>query len=203
MKAFDDNGIAFDCFEALPDVGGIWNPESPHAVYGSTHLNSSEKLTRYIDLWFPEGLPYYLSCSQAEDYLRSYAREFGLYDKISFNKKVSCAKRVNGRWEIEIEGEKKPRVYDGLVVANGHHWHAKMPTDPGKFDGEIMHSHDVKSKEQIKGKRVLVVGAAIRRSIFCPTRRSMGSVRCTRCGALIISSRRRFGASRPISSSTV
>ena len=80
MKAFDDNGIAFECFEALPDVGGIWNPESPHAVYGSTHLNSSEKLTRYIDLWFPEGLPYYLSCSQAEDYLRSYARKFGLYD---------------------------------------------------------------------------------------------------------------------------
>jgi cation diffusion facilitator CzcD-associated flavoprotein CzcO len=70
MKAFDDNGIAFECFEALPDVGGIWNPESPHAVYGSTHLNSSEKLTRYIDLWFPEGLPYYLSWALRQNKLQ-------------------------------------------------------------------------------------------------------------------------------------
>ena len=33
------------------------------------------------------------------------------------------------------------------------------PTYPGHFDGEMLHSHDVKSKEQVKGKRVLVVGA--------------------------------------------
>jgi cation diffusion facilitator CzcD-associated flavoprotein CzcO len=159
VKAFADSGIAFDCFEALGDVGGIWNPESPHVVYGSTHLNSSEKLSRYIDLPFAEGLPYYLSWRQAEDYLRAYAREFGLYDKISFNKRVVDARREAGKWRIEIDGEKQPRFYDGLVVANGHHWHAKMPTDPGKFDGEIVHSHDVKSKDQLKDKRVLVVGA--------------------------------------------
>ena len=34
-----------------------------------------------------------------------------------------------------------------------------MPTYPGQFDGEMLHSHDVKSKEQLNGKRVLVVGA--------------------------------------------
>ena len=34
-----------------------------------------------------------------------------------------------------------------------------FPTYPGHFDGEMLHSHDVKSKEQVKGKRVLVVGA--------------------------------------------
>jgi cation diffusion facilitator CzcD-associated flavoprotein CzcO len=30
---------------------------------------------------------------------------------------------------------------------------------PSEFAGEALHSHDVKSKEQLKGKRVLVVGA--------------------------------------------
>ncbi len=49
--------------------------------------------------------------------------------------------------------------YAGLVIANGHHWEAVVPTYPGHFDGEMLHSHDVKSKEQVKGKRVLVVGA--------------------------------------------
>ena len=67
--------------------------------------------------------------------------------------------RVDGRWRIQIEGEGSPRFYDGLVVANGHHWHPNWPNYSGAFTGEILHSHDVKSKEQLKGKRVLVVGA--------------------------------------------
>ena len=158
-KAFAERGIPFDCLESLADVGGIWNPENPHAVYGSTYLNSSKKLSKYPDYDFPEEWPHYLSRAQAHDYLRSYAREFGLYDRISFNAKVVSAERIDGRWRIQIEGEKGPRRYDGLIVANGHHWEANWPSYPGRFDGEILHSHDVKSREQLKGKRVLVVGA--------------------------------------------
>ncbi|MGB0058217.1 MAG: NAD(P)-binding protein, partial [Methyloceanibacter sp.] len=48
-KTFAERGIPFDCFETLADIGGIWNPDSPHAVYGSTYLNSSKKLSRYPD----------------------------------------------------------------------------------------------------------------------------------------------------------
>jgi cation diffusion facilitator CzcD-associated flavoprotein CzcO len=158
-KTFATRGIPFDCFEAEADVGGIWNPESPHAVYGSTYLNSSKKLSRYPDFDFPEEWPHYLSSAQAEDYLCSYAREFGLYDRITFSAEVVSAERIDGRWRIAIKGEASPRVYDGLIVANGHHWAPNWPSYPGGFDGEILHSHDVKSKEQLKGKRVLVVGA--------------------------------------------
>jgi Flavin-binding monooxygenase-like len=158
-KNFLARGIAFDCFEALGDVGGIWNPESPHRVYGSTHLNSSQKLSRYPDFNFAEGLPHYLSASQAEDYLRAYARHFGLYDKISFHCEVERAERVGGRWQVRLKGEDSPRLFDGLVVANGHHWSPKWPEVPGRFDGEMVHSHDVKSRAHLQGKRVLVVGA--------------------------------------------
>ncbi len=158
-KSFVERGIAFDCFEALSDVGGIWNPQSPHRVYGSTYLNSSQKLSRYMDFKFAEGLPHYLSATQAEDYLRAYASHFGVYDKISFNSEVVRAERTDGRWQVRIKGEEGVRDYDGLVVANGHHWSPKMPELPGHFDGEILHSHDVKSKDQLAGKRVLVVGA--------------------------------------------
>ncbi len=150
VKTFAEWGIPFDCFEALGDVGGIWNPESPHVVYGSTYLNSSKKLSRYPDFHFPEEWAPYASRAQAQAYLRAYAKEFGLYPLISFNKKVTSAARTPEGWQIKIEGESAPRLYDGLIVANGHHWHPKVPTYPG---------HDVKSKEQLKGKRVLVVGA--------------------------------------------
>jgi len=158
-KTFVARGIPFDCFEAEADVGGIWNPESPHAVYGSTYLNSSKKLSRYPDYPIPEEWPHYLSRAQAQDYLRAYAKEFGLYERITFKTRVASAERADDGWRITIEGERAPRLYAGLVVANGHHWQPNWPSFPGRFDGEILHSHDVKSKGQLKGKRVLVVGA--------------------------------------------
>jgi cation diffusion facilitator CzcD-associated flavoprotein CzcO len=159
VKTFAERGIPFDCFEAEADVGGIWNPDSPHAVYGSTHLNSSKKLSRYPDFKFPDEMPYYVSAAQAQSYLRAYAAEYGLYDRIRFNKRVTSAERTNDGWRVTIEGESAPRTYDGLVIANGHHWHPNVPEYPGHFDGEMLHSHDVKSRAQLKGKRVLVVGA--------------------------------------------
>jgi cation diffusion facilitator CzcD-associated flavoprotein CzcO len=146
-KSFAEQGIQFDCFEALSDV------------YGSTYLNSSKKLSRYPDFHFPEEWAPYVSRAQAQDYLRAYAKEFGLYPLISFNKRVTRAERTADGWRAQIEGEKAPRLYAGLVVANGHHWEANLPTYPGHFDGEALHSHEVKSKEQLKNKRVLVVGA--------------------------------------------
>lgn len=158
-KAFAEQGIPFDCFEALSDVGGIWNPESPHVVYGSTWLNSSKKLSRYPDFHFPEEWAPYASRAQAQSYLQAYAKEFGLYKLISFNKRVSRAEHTPQGWRVQIEGESESRLYRGLIVANGHHWSPNLPAYPGKFDGEALHSHDVKSKEQLKGKRVLVVGA--------------------------------------------
>ncbi len=158
-KTFAERGIPFDCFEAEGDVGGIWNPDSPHVVYGSTHLNSSKKLSRYPDFKFPDEMPYYVSAAQAEEYLRAYAAEYGIYDRITFNSRVTSAERTDRGWRIAIEGEAEPRIYDGLVVANGHHWQAKMPDYAGTFDGEMLHSHDVKSRAQLKDKRVLVVGA--------------------------------------------
>jgi cation diffusion facilitator CzcD-associated flavoprotein CzcO len=158
-KTFAERGIHFDCFEALSDIGGIWNPSSPHVVYGSTFLNSSKKLSRYPDFQFPEEWPHYVSRAQAQAYLRAYATEFGLYPLISFNKRVTKAERAGQGWRVAIEGESAPRLYAGLVVANGHHWEPNTPSYPGRFTREVLHSHDEKSKEQLKGKRVLVVGA--------------------------------------------
>ena len=104
-KTFAERGIAFDCFEALADVGGIWNPESPHVVYGSTYLNSSKKLSRYPDFHFPEEWAPYASRAQAQEYLRAYAKEFGLYPLISFNKRVTRAEHTTQGWRVQIEGE--------------------------------------------------------------------------------------------------
>ena len=66
---------------------------------------------------------------QAQDYLRAYAKEFGLYQRITFSKRVTAAEDAEQGWRVTLEGEAAPRLYAGLVVANGHHWetvHARL-----------------------------------------------------------------------------
>lgn len=159
IKAFKERGIPFDCFESQHDVGGIWNPDSPHAVFEPTHLNTSKRLTRYTDFPMPAEYPQFLSREQAHDYLRAYAHHFGLYKHISFGQTVDSVEHAGSHWQVKIANEDEPRTYDGVVVANGHHWDPKFPNYPGTFDGEIVHSHDLKTTEKLHGKRVLVVGA--------------------------------------------
>ena len=48
--------------------------------------------------------------------------------------------------------------YGAVLVANGHHWDPNWPGFPGVFNGPTMHSHQYKTPDQIKDKRVLIVG---------------------------------------------
>ena len=159
VKNFKERGIPFDCFEQEADIGGIWNPDCDRAVYETTHLNTSKRLSRYTDFPMPEAYPQFLSRSQALDYVRAYARHFGLYDHITFNTRVETVAEVDGRWQVTLSGEDGPRLYDGVVIANGHHWDPKWPDYPGEFTGEVLHAYQVKKRDQLRGKRVLVVGA--------------------------------------------
>jgi hypothetical protein len=159
VKNFVERGIPFDCFEREADVGGIWNPESPSHVYETICLNTSVSLTKYVDFDMSRDMPQFLNKHQAIDYLRSYARHFKLYDHISFNTTVQEVEKHGDKWLVTVSGNKRPRVYDGVVVSTGHHWDPRIPEYPGNFTGETLHAIQVKDREQLKGKRVLVVGA--------------------------------------------
>ncbi len=158
VKNFKEREIPFDCFEKEADIGGIWNPESPNRVYEAICLNTSKKLTRYSGYQIPDDYPEFMGREQAVDYLHGYADKFGLKDAITFNTTVERVERTGDQWEVTVSGEREPRVYDGLVVSNGHHWDPKMPDYPGTFTGEVLHSIDVKDRDQLRDKRVLIVG---------------------------------------------
>ncbi len=159
VKNFAERGIPFDCFEKEADVGGIWNPESPSHVYETICLNTSRSLSKYVDFNPPQGTPEFMSKGQAIDYVRSYARHFGLYDHITFNTAVEKVEKNGDKWMVSVSGDKRPRVYDGVVVSNGHHWDPRIPEYPGKFTGETLHAIEVKSRDQLRDKRVLIIGA--------------------------------------------
>jgi hypothetical protein len=160
VKNLAQCGIEVDCFEREDDVGGIWYYGRPSSsVCAATHLISSKRQTEYTDFPMPTGYPPYPSHRQALDYLRSYARHFGLYDHIQFNTSVERVEPRPEGWQVSLDDGSAPRDYAGVVIANGHHREPQMPVFPGEFSGQTMHSRDYKTPEVLRGKRVLVVGA--------------------------------------------
>jgi hypothetical protein len=154
------HSIPFEVVERERDVGGLWDASLPHSpVYQSTHLISSKPLTQFPDYPMPREYPDYPNHVQALHYLRSYAKSFGLYDHIRFGRSVERADRVGGNeWKLTF-GDGETGVYSGLIVAAGVHWVPNLPSVPGKFEGESMHSSRYKYPDILRDKRVLVVGA--------------------------------------------
>ena len=68
----------------------------------------------------------------------------------------------DGGWRVRIVGPdgEETREYAAVLVANGHHWDARWPEPayPGDFEGEQIHAHDYRSKTELAGRDVVVVG---------------------------------------------
>ncbi|MAT07138.1 MAG: monooxygenase [Acidimicrobiaceae bacterium] len=164
-KRLQDHGLPYDCFEMSDDVGGNWyygNPNGMSSCYQSLHIDTSKWRLAFEDHPVPRDWPDFPHHSQILDYFRSYVDEFGLRDTITFNTAVTnCERLDDGRWRVSLStGER--REYDHLVVANGHHWDARIPEYPGTFDGYQVHSHHYRDPFEpydFRGKRILVVGA--------------------------------------------
>jgi len=96
-KNFRAAGIPFDCLERQDDIGGNWYYGSAASrVYASTHLVSSKALTEYTDFPMPADWPEYPSHRQTLEYLRAYARHFGLYEHTQFGTTVKWMEPVRG-----------------------------------------------------------------------------------------------------------
>lgn len=152
--AFKRHSIDFDVLEADDALGGNWY----HGVYETAHIISSRKTTQYSDFPIPEAYGDFPSAANMLRYFNAYADHYQLRPHIQLNTEVEyIAPRTEDGYEVRLaNGE--TRQYDGVVIANGHHWDRRMPTYPGIFAGQIIHSKDYKSPAQLQGKRVLVIG---------------------------------------------
>ena len=147
------------------EVGGNWvfDADSGHSsVFETTHIISSRQYSEYADYPMPPNFPDYPGHRHLAAYFQDYARYFGLYGFIEFRTLVeSCEKTSGGNWRVTTrQGRKRTsRIFDYLVVCNGHHWKPRYPSYPGRFTGKFIHSHDFKRAKPFAGKRVLVIGA--------------------------------------------
>ncbi len=162
-KFLKEKGLAYDCFEASPRLGGNWlfqNPNGMSSAYRSLHIDTSKRKLEFPDFPMPDDYPTFCHHSHIQQYFEDLVDHFGLRDSIRFATPVRHADRgAGGTWRIRLDAE--VREYQHLIVATGHHWDPSWPEFPGGFDGPTIHSHqyiDPFDPIDMKGKRVLVVG---------------------------------------------
>ncbi len=153
-KALGEAGIPYTQVEATHDVGGNWS----HGVYETAHIISSRKTTEFSDFPMPTDYPDFPSAAQMHAYFRAYAAEFRLRDHLRFDAEVTLVEPAHGGGWIVTFRDGLCEHYKGVVVCNGHHWARSFPPWTGRFAGEVLHAKDYKHPDQLRGKRVLVVG---------------------------------------------
>ncbi len=159
-RALLAKGLPVEVFERNDQIGGIWDPTNKGTpIYESAHFISSKTLSGFSGHPFPEGYPDYPRADQILTYLQTFTKKHDLDSVITFSCGVDRAEwSSDGGWTVTLEtGDVKQ--FDNLVCANGTQWHPAMPDIPGSFDGEVFHSKDYSSIDQLRGKRVLIVGA--------------------------------------------
>ena len=155
-------GIPFDVFEKNSGVGGIWNPDFPGSpMYDSAHFISSKgaPTSTFSGHPFADGVATYPSQAEVLAYLEAFAGSEGLLANIHFNSTVERAEPDDSGWLVTVGGAQ--RHYDALICASGSLWDPIYPHLEGQetYTGLIRHSVSYRSPEEVRGKRVLVIGS--------------------------------------------
>jgi cation diffusion facilitator CzcD-associated flavoprotein CzcO len=168
IKNLLEHGFGVDCYERETSVGGGWNwrhDRSP--VSAGTHLISSKPFTQFPDFPMPDSWPDYPAHGLVLSYLERYAEHFDLKPHVWFGTEVVRVEPADGaRWDVTTRstggyGAERTQRYAAVVVANGHNWAPRMPAYEGMADfrGQVIHASAYKEPTQLRGRRVLVVGA--------------------------------------------
>lgn len=160
-RALQKRGIAVDGYESSHGVGGLWDIENPRStMYESAHLISSRTTTEFAEFPMKSRVDY-PGHQVLKQYFEDYARHFALSSLFRFDTRVTRLEQRDDGWDLTSTGPsgEETRRYAGVVLANGTLAKPNVPTFPGEFTGELLHTSAYKSPDQLKGKRVLLIGA--------------------------------------------
>lgn len=158
-RALKERGLPYTHLERNQDVGGLWDIDAPGSpMYESAHFISSKTLSGFSGFPMPDDYPDYPSHRQILAYIRSFADHYGLRDAIEFGASVERVDKLEDGGYRVTRADGKATEHDHVIVASGVQWIPNAPEIPG-FTGEARHTVTYRSAEELKGKRVLVVGA--------------------------------------------
>jgi thioredoxin reductase len=159
-------------FEEKSSMGGTW---AENAAYTELKTHTPALTTEFIGYPYPKDLVpnnrRRVTQPVVEKYVRLYANDTGLAEKIHFNAKVTCIDQISDDLvEITIQnkqtgGESKER-FDYVYNTGFGSEPRKPPTYPGSqvFQGDVLTSHDVDEaaidKMKQSGQTVVVLGGS-------------------------------------------
>lgn len=154
---FDRDGFDVTVYEKFDELGGTW---SSQRRYVGLAAQADTGLLEFSEQ--PNDTPF----TEAEDvqqYLREYAHEQGVYDRIEFETEIVGLDECEDGWLVETAGEgdgEESRRFEYVVVCSGLHHVPKVPEIPGResFEGTMVHSSEVDSRDLFEGERVVSIG---------------------------------------------
>ncbi|WP_026049769.1 flavin-containing monooxygenase [Microbacterium algeriense] len=160
-RALQKRGIAVDGYEASHGVGGLWDITNPRStMYESAHLISSRTTTEFAEFPMRTRVDY-PGHRALKHYFQDYAEHFGLTALFRFDTAVVRLEPRDDGWDLTSVGPggEEVRWYAGVVLANGTLAKPNTPVFHGEFSGELLHTSGYTSPEQLRGRRVLLIGA--------------------------------------------
>jgi len=154
-------GISCTLFERNATLGGVW--ANGYVNFG---VQVQKELYEYPDWPLPNDTPNFTPGPIVQKYLEGYADHFGVIPHIRFNAAVEGLEPRDGPeagWRVNYNDGNgvKQDEFDLIVISIGLYSNVpNMPRFPGQdgFQGKIMHISDFKSLDQLKDKRVVVLG---------------------------------------------
>ncbi|CAF3060734.1 unnamed protein product [Rotaria sp. Silwood2] len=156
------DGFNVTIFERGRYIGGMWCEDN---VYINLHSQQFGGTIEFSDLFDGEE---FASWQHIHDYLKRYADQCHLTERIKFQTRVIEVKKKNLKdgnipWQIKVEkfdGQYEIYEFGFLIVATSLFNEPYMPYIRGqeKFTGTIIHGHSLKSHEQLIDKRVVIIG---------------------------------------------
>jgi dimethylaniline monooxygenase (N-oxide forming) len=153
----------FDCtlFERAGEIGGVWRDG-----YLNFGVQVPRELYEFPDWPLPENTPNFTPGPIMRQYLQDFADHFALTPRIRFSTQVTRLAEIDGPgsgWRLRLESEAGAgeENFDHVVICIGlYSDRPHIPEFPGReqFDGEGIHNSQLKSPEQLRGKRVAIIG---------------------------------------------
>jgi len=157
-KVLRQAGHGVVVYDRTPDVGGVW---SATRRYPGLTTQSPKAQYSFSDHAMPRDFPEWPSGEQVQQWLASYAEQFGLVSSLRLDTEVTAAVPHGTGWTIHTAGGTER--FDRLVVANGVFCEPAVPEFPGFAEftaagGRLCAGSDFHSAEEGRDKHVVVVG---------------------------------------------
>ena len=169
------------CFEKQSDWGGLWNyswrtgsdqygDPVPNSMYRYLWSNGPKECLEFADYSFDEHfnqpIPSFPPREVLYEYILGRAKKADLKKYIKFDTAVTNVVYNENQFQITSLNKKESlsskENFDYLIISSGHFSVPYIPEYDGmsSFPGRILHGHDFRDAEEVRGKDGVVLGSS-------------------------------------------